>query len=124
MMSPPPPPPRGPLRISADTDAATSSKKAQHARNSVILRSSSASSIGSISRPDGENEMPQKSVEPVPTRSSASSSASEESNSAPIPAARAIGRYRARYDSSSSNPTSGVFAPRLQPGQSHRETTA
>ena len=40
------PPPRGPLRISGETRAATPSKNAQHARNSVIARSSSASPIG------------------------------------------------------------------------------
>src|SRR5262249_30125617 len=65
------PPPRGPLRISGDTRAATPSKNAQHARKSPILRSNSVSSIGSRSTPDGENEMPQKSVEPGPTRSRA-----------------------------------------------------
>ena len=52
------PPPRGPLRISGETRAATPSKNAQHACNSVILRSSSASLIGPCSVEDGEKEMP------------------------------------------------------------------
>src|SRR6266498_2277222 len=64
------PPPRGPLRISGETRAATPSKNAQQARNSVIPRSSSASPIGPCSVAEGEKEMPQKSVEPVPTLSS------------------------------------------------------
>ena len=41
-----------------------------------------------------------------------------------IRAATAIGRYRSRYDSSSSSASSGVFAPRLQPGQSTANATA
>lgn len=55
------PPPRGPLRISGETRAATSSKYAQQAWSRVSLRSSSAASIGSGSRELAENEIPQKS---------------------------------------------------------------
>ncbi len=46
------------------------------------------------------------------------------SNSSAISAATATGRYRSRYDSSSSSASSGVFAPRLQPGQSTAKATA
>ena len=86
------PPPRGPLRISGETRAATPSKKAQQARNSVMPRSSSASPIGSCSVAQGEKEMPQKSVEPVPTLSSTISSGPAASNSPAIPARSATGR--------------------------------
>ena len=86
------PPPRGPLRISGETRAATLSKNAQQARKSAILRSSSSSAIGSCSVADGENEMPQKSVEPVPTLSSTTSSGPAASNSRAIPARSATGR--------------------------------
>ena len=80
------PPPRGPLRISGETRAATPSKNAQQACSSVILRSSSASPIGPCSVDEGEKEMPQKSVEPVPTRSSTTSRGPAASNSRAIPA--------------------------------------
>jgi len=86
------PPPRGPLRISADTRPATPSKNAQQARSKLILRSISVSPIGPCSEPDGEKEMPQKSVEPVPTRSSITSRRPAASNSSAVPAATAIGR--------------------------------
>jgi len=118
------PPPRGPLRISADTRAATASKNSQQACSSLSLWSSSVSSIGSCSSPDGENEMPQKSVEPAPTPSSTMSRAPAARKQSPIPALTATGRYRSRYDSSSSSASSGVFAPRLQPGQSTAKATA
>lgn len=62
--------------------------------------------------------MPQKSVEPVPTRSSTTSSGPAPSSSSAIPAPTATGRYRSRYDASSSRADPGVLAPRLQPGQS------
>jgi hypothetical protein len=86
------PPPRGPLRISGETRAATPSKNAQQARKSVIPRSSSASPIGSCSVAEGEKEMPQKSVEPVPTLSSTISRGPAASNSRAIPARPATGR--------------------------------
>jgi len=80
------------LRISGETRAATPSKNAQQARRSVIARSSSASSIGSCSVAEGEKEMPQKSVEPVPTLSSTILRAPAASNSPAIPARPATGR--------------------------------
>jgi hypothetical protein len=80
------------LRISAETRAATLSKNAQQARNSVIPRSSSASPIGPCSVELGEKEMPQKSVEPVPILSSTISRGPAASNSRAIPASPATGR--------------------------------
>ena len=118
------PPPRGPLRISGETRAATPSKYAQAARNSVIARSNSASVIGPCSVEEAANEMPQKSVEPGPTLSSTISSDPAASNSGNMPARSAIGRYRSRYDSSVSRATSGVFAPRLHPSHSRLKATA
>ncbi len=59
-------PPRGPFRISADTRDRTSSKNAQHARISVSSRSSSSLDMACRSMPENTNEIPQKSVEPVP----------------------------------------------------------
>jgi hypothetical protein len=61
------PPPRGPLRISGETRAATSSKYDQQDWRMTSLRSSSPASIGSCSKELGANEIPQKSVDPVPT---------------------------------------------------------
>ena len=86
------PPPRGPLRISGETRAATPSKNVQQARNSVIARSRSASLIGPCSVDEGANEMPQKSVEPVPILSSTISRGPAASNSRAIPAMSTIGR--------------------------------
>src|SRR6185295_7103235 len=72
---------------------------------------------------DGANEMLQKSVDPGPTRSSMTSSGPAASNSSAIPAIAAIGRYRSRYDSRVSRASSGLFAPRFQPGQSRLNAT-
>jgi hypothetical protein len=80
------------LRISGVTRAATPSKNAQPARSSVIPRSSSASLIGPCSIDEGEKEMPQKSVDPVPIRSSTISRGPAASNSRAIPAISATGR--------------------------------
>jgi hypothetical protein len=90
----------------------------------VILRSRSSALIGSSSAADGEKEMPQKSVEPVPILSSIVFSGPSRSSWVPNPAATATGRYRSRYDSSISTANSGVFAPRLHPGQSTANATA
>jgi hypothetical protein len=80
------------LRISGETRAATPSKNAQQAHNSVMPRSSSAAPIGSCSVAEGENEMPQKSVDPVPTLSSTISKGPAAANSPAIPASSATGR--------------------------------
>jgi len=80
------------LRISGETRAATPSKNTQQARRSRILRSTSASTIGSCSVAEGEKEMPQKSVEPVPTLFSTISRAPAASDSPAIPARVATGR--------------------------------
>ena len=58
----------------------------------MIPRSSSASPIGPCSVAEGEKEMPQKSVEPVPTLSSTISRGPAASNSAAIPARPVTGR--------------------------------
>src|SRR6266545_6038373 len=60
------PPPRGPRCISADTRARTSSKNAQHARISVSSRSNASPDMACWSMLENANEIPQKSVEPVP----------------------------------------------------------
>jgi hypothetical protein len=55
-------------------------------------RSSSVSPIGSCSVAEGEKEMPQKSVEPVPTLSSTISRGPAASNSRAMSARPATGR--------------------------------
>src|SRR6516162_8626432 len=60
------PPPRTPGRSSGETRVAVSSNSAQAARRSPTLRSKTIASNGSRSSGEGANEMPQKSVEPVP----------------------------------------------------------
>jgi hypothetical protein len=80
------------LRISGETRAATPSKSVQQARKSVMPRSRSVSLIGSCSVAEGEKEMPQKSVDPVPTLSSTISRGPAASNSAAIAARTATGR--------------------------------
>jgi len=80
------------LRISGETRAATPSKNAQLARNSVIPRANSASLSGPCSAAEGEKEIPQKSVEPVPTLSSTISRGPAVSNSRDSPARPATGR--------------------------------
>jgi hypothetical protein len=80
------------LRISGETRAATPSKNAQQACKNVIPCSSSASLIGPCSVAEGEKEMPQKSVDPVPTLSSTILRGPAASNSRAIPARPATGR--------------------------------
>ena len=60
------PPPRGPFCISADTRERTASKNAQHACISVRSRSNASLDMACLSISENANEMPQKSVEPVP----------------------------------------------------------
>jgi len=56
-------------------------ENAQQAARSVMARSNSASVIGPCSKLEGENEIAQKSVDPVPTRSSTISRGPAASNS-------------------------------------------
>ena len=86
------PPPRTPGRSSAETRAAVSSNSAQAARSSRACRSKVGASNGSRSSGEGANEMPQKSVEPVPWYRPMTSASVWFASSAPSPARVATGR--------------------------------